>query len=164
MLLEAPKPTAAHLAEIARLEAEAQRAREAKERSFQRCDTDGFLSQWAHGMTAQKADMQKQILKNGGYARFLVLCDEDGNVVADREYRFKNPYTYGVDCKWRLPDDLAEEKGRKWIPVGANSRVQKQLGLHEESRWFPARAAIAGEGTGLSGCANAYVTAERIMA
>lgn len=162
----APKPSAAQLAEIERLEAEAKRADEKAEESFQRCDTDGFLSQWALNIGAQRDRKQIEVLRKGGYWRFPVLCDAEGNVLCDRIYRFANQFAgYGSVEKWRLPDDVAARLGRQWIPVAGwrgNSRIQKQLGLREEDRYFPARAKIMGSGTGLSGCASAFVGVERI--
>lgn len=166
MLIEAPKPTAEQLAEIERLETEAKRSRVLAEESFQRSDTDGFLSQWAHNITADKNRNQIEILRNGGYAEFPVLVDADDNVVADKIYSFPNKFRgYGNVERWRLPDDLAAKVGRRWIPTAGysgKSRIQKQLGLHESTRWFPAEAKICGNGTGLSGCANAYVAAVRV--
>lgn len=163
----APKPSAAQLAEIERLEASAKRALEKEEESFQRCDTDGFLSQWALNIGAQRDRRQIEVLRNGGYARFPVLCDAEGNVLCERIHRFANQFAgYGYVEKWRLPDEVAARLGRQWIPVASwrgKSRVQKQLGLREEDRWFPARAAIMGSGTGLSGCASAYVGVERVQ-
>jgi hypothetical protein len=164
MLIEKPAPTAEMLAEAARLEAEAARKLAAREESFARCDTDGFLSQWAHDIGAQRDERQAKLLRNGGHASFPVLCDAEGRVLCDHQHRFTNPYDHSIERRWRLPDDVAERLGRKWIPCGAKSRVQAKLGLHEESRWFPARAAIMGSGRGLSGCASAFVGIERIEA
>lgn len=165
---EAPKPTAEQLARIEALKADAQRQREAKEESFQRCDTDGFVSQWALGIGAEKRDAEAKLLANGGCARFPVLCDADGNVIATKVHKFHDkfrPDQWNAPMKemWRLPDELAEKHGRKWVPCAGysgKSRIQKQLGLHEEDRWFPAHAKITTGGrkaTGFSGMANAFV-------
>lgn len=157
-----PKPTQEQLAKIEELREQAFRYRKAKEDSFQQCDTDGFVSQWAHGINAQKLDREIKVLENGGYDLFPVLCDEDGRVIADHIFEFKNRYGFSSDLKWRLPDDLAEKLGRKWVPVGSNSRVQKALGLHEERRWFKATACIRSNGTGISGAATAFVTTRKV--
>ncbi len=164
MFTEAPKPTEAQIAEIERLTVEAQRRHERAEVSYQRCGMGGFLSQWVATMTARKMEKEIEILRNGGCAQFPVLCDAEGNVVADRVFTFENSFN-GVPTRsrsWKLPAALADRLGRKWVPAGMNSRIQKQLDLHEEQRWFPARATIAGSGNGLSGCASDYVTEERI--
>lgn len=162
MFKEAPAPTPEMLKEIERLEESAKRQMEQKEESFQRSDTDGFLSQWASGIGAEKDRASIRILKNGGCAPFRVLCDAEGNVIATKEYVFANTFAgYGVTRSWKV--DPAKY-GRKWVPVAGysgKSRVQKQLGLHEEERWFPAYAKITvphgAKSTGLAGCANAYV-------
>jgi hypothetical protein len=165
MLTEKPAPTAEQIAKAAKIRANAAASRERAEESFRRCDTDGFLSQWANQIGAQKDEAQAVILDNGGYAQFPVLCDAEGSVVADRIHKFANKFaTWKTTQSWRLPDDLAAKLGRKWVPVSGyshKSRVQAALGLHEESRWFPAYAAITTGGaksTGLGGCANAYVS------
>jgi hypothetical protein len=156
-LNEAPKPTADQIAKILRLDEEAAAAYQAKADSFDRCDTDGFLSQWASGITGDLKRTQREILKNGGYAVFPVLVDGDGNIVSTETRSFQNKYDYSWDRKWLVPDSIADGLGRKWIPTGKTSRIQKQLGLHEETRWFPAYAKIEGRGTGLAGAASCYV-------
>jgi len=167
-LTQAPAPSPEHLAEIARLEANAQDQRRRSQESFDRCDTDGFLSQWANDIGAELNARKAELLRNGGYARFRVLCDAAGNVVADRIHEFADRYapewSNATVKRWRLPDDLAAKHGRKWVPVAGysgKSRVQKKLELHEEDRWFRAYAKITtprgAKSTGLAGCANAYV-------
>jgi len=49
--------------------------------SFERCDTDGFVSQWASGLTAQQKRMEANLIENGGLAEFPQLTDLDGTPV-----------------------------------------------------------------------------------
>jgi hypothetical protein len=161
MLQSPPAPSPDQLAQIEALLAQSAAQDRARAESFERCDIDGFVSQWAHGINADKARMEVQILRNGGYAQFWVLLDADDNVIADRMHWFQNQYSFAWQGKWRLGDDDAAKYGRRWVPVGDNSRVQKQLGLREEKRWFPAFAKIVAEGNGLSGAASARVEAVR---
>lgn len=164
----APAPTAEQIREINQLKQAARDARARAEESFQRCDTDGFLSQWASNLGAQKDERQIRILENGGCAEFTVLCSGDSEVVTTR-FRFfpvhlAQPWL-GVKKVWDLGTELGEKIGRRWIPTGKNSRIQKQFGFHEEQRWFPAEAAITtgrSGGRGLSGAANAYVGIFRV--
>lgn len=160
-----PTPTAEQIAEAKELRDYGRKYRQDAEDSFQRSDTDGFLSQWASNIGAQKNDANATLLENGGCAQFPVLVYE-GQVVADKIYEFAdkfNPsiYTPAFVERWKLPEDLAVKLGRKWIPTGSKSKVQKQLGLHEELRWFPAVAIITvprgQRSTGLGACAVAYV-------
>lgn len=41
--------------------------------SFDRCDTDGFLSQWASGVNAAKARVEADVIEAGGVATFWRL-------------------------------------------------------------------------------------------
>ncbi len=131
----------------ATLRAEAQAARTEAQASFDRCDTDGFLSQWASGLTAQLKNAQANILEAGGTHCFWGLYFQ-GQRVAAKQIEGQ----FGV--VWILRDDEAAKFGRKFIPVSyGKSRVQKKLGLVELEETAPARADIKGRGYGLSGTA-----------
>lgn len=131
------------------------------EESFQRCDTDGFLSQWASDITGRQYSMQAEIAEAGGRAPFSGLYDGDRRVAARliEQPKFNAPWI--TIYVWRLRADEAATYGRRFVPSGRNSRVQRQLGLCERRELAPAMAAIGGRGKGLSGCASAYVCAER---
>jgi hypothetical protein len=163
MLKSAPAPSAEQLAEVDELLASAQRHVQERHDSFERCDSDGFISQWASGLSADRDRLQVQILKNGGHAEFWVLVDADGNVIADRVHWFQNQYSFAWQGSWKLPPEAEAKYGRRWIPFGDNSRIQKALKLHEEKRWFPAVAKIVGEGKGLSGAASCRAEAVRVF-
>ena len=155
-LRERPASTPAQLAEAERLEASAKRSHEAAEESFQRCDTDGFLSQWALQSSASVDRANIDILRHGGHVSVRVLCDAEGNIVSDRQRTFPHPkFEWQSVTKW----DLGRDAARRWVPVGEKSRVQKQLGLHEEIRYVPGYAKLTAPAgaRGLSGCASAYV-------
>lgn len=163
MFTEKPQATAEQLAEAAKLREAAERANRKSEESFQRSDTDGFLSQWALDIGARRDRRQAEILESGGVARFDVLVAADGTVVSDCLRTFQNQFSFRDERKWQVREDcLHLTGGRRWIPYGRTSRVQKQLGLSQSDRFFPARAVISGSGTGLSGCASAQVTVERV--
>lgn len=63
--------------------------------SFDRCDTDGFLSQWASGINAQVARKNAAIAEAGGVATFWAyeVTDLNGNHLnfrrANTQYGFK---------------------------------------------------------------------------
>ena len=119
--------------------------REAAE-SFDRCDTDGFLSQWAHGINANLLNAKADIAENGGKAKFVGLYHGTERIAAKV-----------IDGKfgtvWMLRDDAAAKFGRKFVPVGRTSKVQKSLGMCERPETAPAIATILGSGHGLSGTA-----------
>ena len=72
----------------AQAEALRQHARELNEaaaESWERSDTDGFMSQWASGLGAQKARMEADLLEQGGVTEFGgIWYDADGNLVPAR--------------------------------------------------------------------------------
>lgn len=123
--------------------------------SFDRCDTDGFLSQWASGLTAQLYRTQADILEAGGIAQFWGLYDGARRVKARI---LENQYGFS----WLLHNDEREKFGRSFIPCkfGGRSRIQKTLGLVEAAEMAPACAFMDGRGTGLSG--SAWVDTKRI--
>ena len=116
--------------------------------SFERCDTDGFLSQWANGLNGQLNRAKAEIIENGGYDWFWVLKDSKGNIVSDKI--ITDHYN---NQKWLVKDSFVKQVGRKYIPEGENSRIQKRLGLYEEEIEAMAWACLDGKGTGLSGTA-----------
>lgn len=79
--VEAARQKAGELRELGR-----QREQESRD-SFDRCDTDGFLSQWASGINAEKYRLQADIAENGGVWHFPALFDLEGNLVPAREVR-----------------------------------------------------------------------------
>lgn len=77
--VEAARRKAEELRELGR-----QRDREAAD-SFDRCDTDGALSQWANGITAEKYRLQADVAENGGMWTFPALFDLEGSLIPARE-------------------------------------------------------------------------------
>lgn len=69
--------------------------REAED-SFQRCDTDGALTQWSHGVNAQKDRLQADIEENDGKAEFTALFDLEGNLVAAKYIETRFGWAWGV--------------------------------------------------------------------
>lgn len=149
-----PEPTPEQLEEAARLRQQADLLDRKAQVSFDRCDTDGFLSQWALGLSAGRDRRNAEILEHGGCARFRVLVTQGNRVLDARMIDGE----YGP--VWILDDDEVEAFARRFIPIGERSRVQKRLGLREIMMWRPARAIIKGRGTGLSGTAYVGVIEE----
>lgn len=142
-------PATAKTAEEWRAEANAHE-RQAEE-SFERCDTDGFLSQWASKMTAQLDRARADIAERGGTWIFPVLLTLDGERVPAKLINGR----YGK-C-WALLDGEGEFTGEF---VGAFPKRESTLerkGYREGDEEAPADARIAGSGTGLSGAASCHV-------
>lgn len=121
--------------------------------SFERCDTDGFLSQWASGINASLNRVKADLIENGKVDTFVGLFEGDRRVKA-KEIRTK------FGSAWLLHDDeqdLIRRRGRKFLPTGNRSRILKELGLRQANEEAPAWACISGQGAGLSGAANSTV-------
>lgn len=147
--------------DAAALRAMAEDRRRRSQESFERCDTDGFLSQWASDITARMFDLQAEVADSNGLWIFAGLYDGDRRLAAKiiRVKCFNAPWK--TERKWILRDDEVAKYGRRFIPVGGNSRVRKQLGLVERDERAPAVAEIVGSGTGLSGAASCCATVVR---
>jgi len=121
--------------------------------SFDRCDTDGFLSQWASGLTAQKHRMQADIIDNGGVSEFRGLFDrETGERIAAKL----------IDGQYGLCWAFCDEEGQFTGRFLGDSKGTKQSRMYREGfevqyEMAPAKADIRGSGRGLSGSAWACV-------
>jgi hypothetical protein len=71
--------------------------------SFERCDTDGFLSQWASGCNAAKKRLQADIEENDGKAEVPALFDLDGNLIPAKLIDTRFGTAWGIFESW---DDL----------------------------------------------------------
>jgi hypothetical protein len=125
--------------------------------SWERCDTDGFVSQWANNINASLDRRKADLIDEGKLARFKGLYDGDRRVKAKQiETKF--------GFAWLLHDDEADliaRRGKKFLPTGKRSRILKKLGLSERTELAPAWACLTGSGSGLSGCASVHVATFR---
>lgn len=146
------------------LRAMAAASRQRSSDSFDRCDTDGFLSQWANDITAQQLTRQAEIAEAGGKAQFEGLYDGDRRVPAKVIWVPKYNAPWATEPKWKLRDQADCIKfDREYIPYSrsykSGSRIQKQLGLTQRMEMASASTRLGshGKSTGLAGCANAFV-------
>lgn len=130
--------------------------------SFERCDTDGFLSQWAHGFIAQEKRAHADLLENNGEHVFTGLYEGDRRVAA-KVIQVKNKFSYKTESTWILRDDEASKFGRKFIPFdySGKGKIQKSLGLTQKQEWAKAFVTTVSNGTGLAGAASARVVTLR---
>lgn len=92
-MLDHTKATASHVkkgiipdvAKIKDHEEKSKAAAKRRQESIDRSDTDGFMSQWASGITSQKERLEAELEKNNGFATFHVLFDLEGNIVPARQ-------------------------------------------------------------------------------
>jgi hypothetical protein len=132
---------------------EAAQHRTNAEDSFQRCDTDGFLSQWASGINAQVADRQADIADSDGMWKFerVTLHRTDGSPVTDAKLCHTR---YGL--KWRSDDDnvwLAYKPARESTlgKKGYKEVTVTEVAPAKAVTWAPAGA------RGLSGATSVQV-------
>jgi hypothetical protein len=134
-----------------RLREEATKCRQDAIDSFERCDTDGFLSQWASGLTAQLKDRQASITENGGLSDFPILLDAETKKIVSAKLVDTR---YGT--AWSLLDDEGKFTGQFITAFPAKTSTMLGKGFIEARGIFPAVAKIVGDGgRGLSG--NAWV-------
>jgi len=123
------------------------------EASFQRCDTDGFLSQWAHGITADRLRRQAQIEEDGGMAVFPALFDLDTNApVPSRMVQTRYGTKFAV---FATPADVFAQGANivAWVDPFISEKALARKGYKVVDVWAPAKAEITGSGHGLSGSA-----------
>ena len=112
--------------------------------SFNRCDTDGFLSQWASGLNARLNRSKADLVDAGNTFTFTGLYEGDRRVKAKE---IKTYFQFSESYQWVLHEDevdLIAKRGKCYLPTGSNSRVHKQLGLSERKESSPAYVAISG--------------------
>lgn len=120
---------------------------EKRAESFERCDTDGFLTQYFDGVNADVARLAAEIAAHGGYALHLGLFSSKTGarvpaVLVDGDY----------GPQWRLCDPTTGSYLNEWVndtrgPKGALAK----RGWVVLGEWAKSEAKIVGEGRGLSG-------------
>jgi len=135
--------------------AKAQKHFQDKEDSFARCDTDGFLSQWASGLSGQLEARKAELAEAGWTSTFVGLFRRsDGARVKAKliEGRFGPCWAFCDEDGRFTGRFIGHSKGTK------RSRIYKE-GFELRDEQAPAQATITGQGTGLSG--TAWVTVFR---
>lgn len=142
-----PAPTAENKAAAEVLRAKALAQRQAKEESFDRSDTDGFLSQWAHGLCAQRDDLQAIVVENGGRSSFPALFDLQGRLVAAKLIHIQSKFHRGTDTMWGiLAKDDPTSAVVKWVKAfPARTSTLEKKGYREGQVFAKAKADLVGE-------------------
>ncbi len=104
--------------------------------SFERCDTDGFLSQFALDIQVSEYMRWAELAENDFQDTFETLADMDGNLVPCRFIKTQFGFAYGVyasfeeaqNCgkiiKWvGTGERAAKNKGYKIVDVKAEAKV-----------------------------------------
>jgi hypothetical protein len=107
--------------------------------SFERCDTDGALSQWGLRLSADRLRLQAKIVEEGGTAPFRTLFRLDGTFQPAVEIEGKWGW------RWMVLDQDGVRTGQylPWAPVRRDTLAKH--GFVEGIARFPAKAAIRGK-------------------
>lgn len=92
--------------------------------SFERCDTDGYLSQFALDVTSSCYRVAAELAERDWKDSWHTLADMDGNLVPCREIETKYGWAYGV---YRTFED-AQNCGEIIQWVGTSGRAAKNKG------------------------------------
>ncbi len=99
--------------------------------SFERCDTDGFLSQWASGQMARVYDACADLAEAGGEWELDALEDLDGNEVKARIINTR------FGARWGVLDE--GDNVVVWLPFRpARKSTLEKKGYRETKRVKPA--------------------------
>ena len=127
-----------------------QHDRDAQE-SFERSDTDGFVSQWASDITARLKRLKADLLDKGGIHEFPALFDLTGKRMRAKLHHSK----YGL-C-WMFFDANNKPTGKFISAFPKKEATMTRKGYREGTEMAPAKAEIVGgSGYGLSGVASCY--------
>jgi hypothetical protein len=109
--------------------------------SFDRCDTDGFLTQWSQQMNASLHRLQADVLENGGVWTFPALFDLEGNLVAAKLVQTRHGLAWGV-----LASEDPHSAITKWLTAHpARESTLERKGYREGLVEAPGKAVLAGE-------------------
>lgn len=135
--------------------------------SFDRCDTDGFLSQWALNLTARQRRMEADLAEAGGVAEFPALYTTGGEPVPARLVQTRYGTTWAIfataaDAKWGTNAPVIAWQRR------SSARTEERRAAYLAERGYverlilaPARVVMRGEGRGLSGAMSVHPALQR---
>lgn len=120
--------------------------------SFERCDTDGFVSQWASGLNGQVARANARIAEAGGIATFTQtrLVTLDGEATDARRVNTR----FGT--RWRLD---STDEWLPYMPVRESTLGKRGYREIEVAEVATAKAIVDSPSgaRGLSGATQCYV-------
>ena len=142
------------------LRAEAAAADQAAADSFDRCDTDGFLSQWASGLTAQQKRAEANLVENGGMSTFPALFTLDGTPVPAKLVTTRYGTKFAV---FATAADVASYNATvvAWVNPFVKPAFLAKKGYKVQQVLAPAKATMRGSGNGLAGAASVQVVVVR---
>lgn len=133
---------------------EATTARRLSAESFERCDSDGFLSQWANDLGARELELKAKIAEAGGTVDTDALFLTDGRLASTHQAEGEWGWY------WVLNDAAAAVYGKRFFTPskalkGATRRANNaKKGFTVGTVRVAAHVTLAGAGTGLAGAAS----------
>jgi hypothetical protein len=127
--------TATGQAEADRLRASARQHEADVIESRDRCDTDGFLSQWASGRMAGLDYLAAEIAEAGGKWDFGGLFDLEGNLVP--AIRLQNRYD---GWSWKLLDERGRCAG--WFNESKAKTEERRVAAHAKQGFYVGRVRV----------------------
>lgn len=119
--------------------------------SFERCDTDGFVSQWAGGLTADLRRLEALLVESDGLWEFEVLTDLDGNIIPAKKIDGRFGECWAILDSW----DWSASFTGQFVSVAVRQSTYVRKGFRTAIANAPAKAKIIGpKGRGLAGAAN----------
>lgn len=108
---------------------QSKRCHQASLDSFDRCDTDGFLSQWASDTTAAEYRAAADLADNEGRTDFQALFDLDGNLIPARCVETRYGWSWVYDDEDGNSHWFSESHAKKGATRKANdAKKGYQLG------------------------------------
>lgn len=125
--------------------------------SFERSDTDGFMSQWASNITAEELEMKAELVEMGGVIETDALFDLAGNLILAKEIET----TFG--WAWMILDpENPRGKAIGWFhrskakSPATRRKNEAAKGYYVGRVKAKAYVKIIASGSGMSGAASAY--------
>lgn len=131
--------------------------------SFDRSDTDGFLSQWAGHLSSQANSMKARLAENGNRAEFPAIFDLEGNLVPAKYIRTVYGWTWALLSSEDPTSSFTgffKPSEAKSDNVRVNNDAKK--GYYVGRVLAPAAVGTSGSGYGLSGALSVHNVVYRV--
>lgn len=128
-----------------------------KYRSQEESDTDGFVSQWAHGITAAELMLKADLIESGGSYERDLLFDLEGNLVLAKEIETRYGWAWMI-----LDPDNPTGSALGFFNESKAKNPERKIAADARKGYYVGRGMVKGyvkimaSGTGLSGAASAY--------
>lgn len=134
--------------------AEAAAANDRRNESFERCDTDGFVSQWAHQMDEHRYHLNAELAEQNGTTEVGALFDLDGNLLHAR-------HGWGQYGEYWMLLDIDGDNAGYFNPSQARNDARRvaanaRKGFYVGTVRVEATTRLVGGGNGLAGAVTSY--------